>query len=655
MKRLTYLVFGGSRQAGGGAASQARTLVLLAFAMIAPPTLADDLAIPATFVDPPVLAEQVAKGELPPIDQRLPKTPAVAAMAWPGQTIGKHGGQMVMLMSSAKDTRMMVVYGYARLVGYDPNFRLQPDILQSFEVTDGRTFTFHLRPAHKWSDGQPFTTEDFRYFWEDVANNIELSPSGAPVEMLVDGEAPKVEIVDQTTVRYSWSKPNPLFLSYLAGPSPLYIFRPSHYLKQFHSKYADPTELNDKLEDSGQPSWAALHNRKDNMYRNDNPELPTLEPWILATKPPSERFIFKRNPYYYRVDAEGRQLPYLDSVALQMSDTKLIPAKVAAGEADLAARYLRFDNFTILKQNEERGSYEIFLWDTAWGSQVTLYPNLNTNDPEWRKLVRDVRFRRALSLGIDRGEINQVIYHGLGSEGANTVLPQSPLFKVEYKTAWSGFDPDQANQLLDEIGLTQRDDSGVRLLPDGRPLEIIVEFTGQSPEESDVLELIRDHWKQIGVSVFTKLEDRDPFRNRVFSGETVMSVWTGLENGLPAADTPPMELAPTTQQQLQWPKWGQLIETKGEAGEAVDLPEAQKLAGLLRFWYGAGDMESRNAIWAEMLTLFSDQVYTIGTVSGVPQPVAVKTRLHNVPDHGIYSWDPGAHLGIYKPDCFWME
>lgn len=655
MKRLTSSRFRGPLTAACRAMPGARLFALMSVALLAAPVIADEAAMPAAYIDPPILAEQVAKGDLPPIDQRIPKTPAVAAMAWPGQSIGKHGGEMTMLMSSAKDTRMMVVYGYARLAAYDPNFQLQPDIVQSFVVAEGRSFTFHLRPGHKWSDGQPFTTEDFRYFWEDVANNIELSPTGAPVELLMDGEAPKVEFIDETTVRYSWSKPNPLFLSALAGPSPLYIFRPSHYLKQFHVKYSDPTELNDKLEDSGQPSWAALHNRKDNMYRNDNPELPTLEPWMLATKPPSERYIFKRNPYYYRVDAEGRQLPYLDSVALQMSDTKLIPAKVAAGEADLAARYLRFDNFTILKQNEERGGYKLFLWASAWGSQVTLYPNLNTNDPEWRELVRDARFRRALSLGIDRGEINQVIYQGLANEGANTVLPQSPLYKEEDKTNWSIFDPDQANQLLDEIGLTQRDDNDVRMLPDGRPLEIIIEFTGQSPEESDVLELIRDHWKQIGVSVFTKQEDREPFRNRVFSGEAVMSVWTGLENGLPTADTPPMELAPTSQQHLQWPKWGQLIETKGEVGEPIDMPEAQGLANLLKSWYAASDTTSREAIWAEMLTLFSDQVYTIGTVSGVPQPVAVKNRLRNVPEAAIYSWDPGAHFGIYKPDCFWAD
>jgi peptide/nickel transport system substrate-binding protein len=616
---------------------------------------AESPAMPTKFIDPPVLAEQVSKGELPPVEQRLPKVPAVAAMPWPGQTIGKQGGKMAILMASPKDTRMMVVYGYARLVAYDENYKLQPDILESFEVEGDRIFTFHLRPGHKWSDGQPFTTEDFRYFWEDVANNEDLSPTGPPVQMLVEGEAPKVDVIDETTIRYSWTKPNPQFLTSLAGPSPLYIFRPSHYLKQYHAKYADAAKLTELLESSGQQSWAALHNRLDNMYRNDNRDLPTLEPWMLTSKPPSERFVFKRNPYYYRIDAEGRQLPYLDSVVMQVTDSKLIPAKVAAGDADLAARYLRFDNFTLLKESEARGNYKVRLWESGLGSQVTLLPNLNANDPVWRALLRDVRFRRALSLGIDRTEINAVIYQGLAIEGANSVLPQSPLYKEEYQTAWASYDPAMANQLLDEIGLTKRGSGDVRLLPDGRPLEIVVELTGLSPEESDVLELIRDSWRKIGVNIFTKPSERDVVRNRVFAGDTLMSVWTGLENGLPTPEMSPQELAPTSQQQLQWPKWGQYIETGGEAGEKVDMPEAQKLAGLLKEWSTAADTSERESVWHEMLHIFTDQVYTIGTVAAVPQPVIVRKRLHNVPDQATYSWEPGAHFGIYKPDSFWVD
>jgi len=611
--------------------------------------------MPAAHVETPSLAEKVAAGELPPIGERVPTHPSVVVLDGEGQRIGRQGGSITMLMSSARDVRMMVVYGYARLVGYDRNLQLVPDLLENCEVEDGRIFTFHLRPGHKWSDGKPFTTEDFRYFWEDVANNQELSPTGPPLTLVVEGEPAKVEILDETTIRYSWSKPNPEFLSALAGPSPLYIYLPSHYLKQFHAKYADPQALAQKVEESGQSSWAALHNRMDNMYRNDNVDLPTLEPWMLVTKPPSERFIFVRNPYYHRVDAEGRQLPYLDRVILQISDSKLIPAKAGAGEADLQARNVRLDNYTFLKEGEARGNYRVLLWDSGSGSAMALYPNLSATDPVWRQLIRDVRFRRALSLAIDRTEINEAIYHGLGIEAANALLPQSPLFSSEAQGAWVAFDPEQANALLDEMGLDRRDDSGTRLLPDGRPLEIIVETAGQVPEETDILELIRDSWRQVGVKLFQKPTERDVLRNRVFSGDTIMSVWTGLENGLATADMSPWELAPTSQQQLQWPKWGEYAETSGASGEPVDMPEANELNQLYKDWHRAASAEERRAIWERMLTLFTEQVYTIGTVAGVPQPVVVRNTLKNVPETGVYSWEPGAHFGMYRPDTFWLD
>ena len=445
------------------------------------------------------------------------------------------------------------------------------------------------------------------------------------------------------------------FLSALAGASPLYIFRPSHYLKQFHNVYADADTLTALVADSGQPDWAAMHNREDNMYRNDNPDLPTLEPWVLRTEPPSERFIFERNPYYYRVDSAGHQLPYIDRVIVQVADGNLIPAKVGTGEATLAYRGLRFDNYTFLKEGEGRGKYEVRLWQSGTGSKLALYPNLNVKDPVMQALNRDVRFRRALSLGINRDQINQVIYFGLGLPMANAPLPESPLYRQDYASAWTQYDPDQANALLDEIGLDKRDSSGTRLMSNGKPLELIIETAGESSEEADVLELIRSDYAQLGIKIFTRPSQRDVFRDRIFAGETMMSVWQGLENGLPTASMSPWEVAPTSQQQLQWPQWGQFIETKGEAGVAADLPEAQELLGLLDEWRDAPDEETREEIWHRMLAIYTDQVYTIGTIAGVPQPIVVSTRLRGVPQAGIYNWDPGAHLGMYKPDTFWLS
>lgn len=604
----------------------------------------------AALQETPSLAAEVSSGALPPVVQRVPKAPALAEL----ERLGKPGGELRMLMSSPKDTRMMVVYGYARLVAYTPALAIVPDMLEGLDVEGGRIFTLHLRPGHKWSDGKPFTAEDFRYWFEDVASDPDLAPMGLPMALLPNGEKPAFEVLDETTVRYTWRAPNPLFLPALAGADPLFIYAPAHYLKKFHKKYADPDKLEALVKKYHVRNWAALHSKLDNMYKNDNPDLPTLEPWVLKTRPPADQLVFERNPYYYRIDGAGHQLPYIDRVVFSIADSKIIPAKTGSGESDLQARYLRFDDYTFLKAGERENGYKVRLWRTGPGSQLALYPNLNVEDPVWRELFRDVRFRRALSLAVNRHEINQVIYFGLAIEGQNTVLPQSPLYRPAYRDAWAAYDPAEAGRLLDQIGLAKYD-GGVRLLPDGRPLEIVVEDSGESSEKSDVLELIRDSWRKVGIRLFSKPEQLTLFRRRVFSGEAKMSLDKGIENGLATATMSPAEFAPTSQQQLEWPKWGQYMETKGKVGEKPDLPSARKLKELYGQWLAADSDAEHARIWHEMLSLYSDEVYSIGTVAGVLQPVVVNTKLRNVPSEGIWNWDPGAHFGIYKPDGFWFD
>jgi peptide/nickel transport system substrate-binding protein len=614
--------------------------------------VAPQTAAQGKYIEPPVLAEAVAAGKLPPVAKRVPETPLVVKFP-AGTEPGQYGGSLNMLIGRSRDVRMLVVYGYARLVGYDQNFKIVPDILQSIEVKDDRIFTMKLRKGHRWSDGQPFTSEDFRYYWEDVANNKELSPTGPPSDLLVNGEAPKVEYPDKLTVRYSWSRPNPDFLPRMAGASPLFIYRPAHYLKQFHRKY-NHNAIESDVAGAMKRGWAAVHNREDNMYQYDNPKLPTLQPWINTTKPPADRFVAVRNPYFHRVDAAGRQLPYIDRVVLAVAESKLIPAKTGAGESDLQARDIQFNNFTFLKKGEKTNNYRTLLWKTARGSHFALYPNLNVNDPVWRKLLRDVRFRRALSLAIDRRQVNQVLYFGLANEGNNTVVAESPLYRKEYQTLWAQHDRKAAEKLLDDIGL-KRGADGTRILPDGRPLEIIVETAGESTEQTDVLEIIRENWREVGVKLFPKPSQREVLRNRVFSGEALMSVWTGIENGIASPDVSPEELAPTSQQQLQWPKFGQYFETSGKAGEAPDMAEAVELMKLNTQWRQAATREERTRIWQRMLQIHAEQQLVIGVVSGVAQPVVVRNTLRNVPEKGIYNWDPGAFFGIYHPDSFWMS
>jgi len=609
----------------------------------------------ADYIETPYLRDAVGAGDLPPVHERLPENPRVVAFQYEGQEVGKHGGEIVTLMRRAKDTRMMTVYGYARLVKYTRDLELIPDMLESFDVEEGRIFTFKLRKGHKWSDGAPFTSEDFRYWWEDVANHEKLFPVEPPAALKVGGEYPKVEIIDETTVRHSWSKPHPSFLRLLAGASPLYIYAPSHYLKQFHAGYVEPSELKARLKKLRQRNWASYHNRSDDLFRNNNPDLPTLQPWVVKNAPPSERYIFERNAFYHKVDEKGQQLPYVDRILMNIAESKLIPGKTATGEADLQARYLRFDDFTLLKKNEEKYDFNVRLWRIAKGAHLALFPNLTHIDPNWRTLLRDVRFRRALSHAIDREEINEVIYFGLGVEGNNTMLPESPLYRDEYRNAYAEFDLDRANELLDEIGLTERNSNGIRLMRNGEPLEIIVETAGKQPEEPDVLQLIHDTWLEAGVKLHIKPSSLEVVRNRVFAGDTVMSIFSGIENGLATPKMTPEDLAPVHQIHYQWPKWGQYIETFGKSGEPADLPEARQALDLYYAWFSAATEQDKTEIWHSLLSINAEQMWSIGIIAGVMQPVVVRKSLRNDPDEGLWNWDPGSHFGLYEPDLFWFD
>jgi peptide/nickel transport system substrate-binding protein len=185
-------------------------------------------------------------------------------------------------------------------------------------------------------------------------------------------------------------------------------------------------------------------------------------------------------------------------------------------------------------------------------------------------------------------------------------------------------------------------------------MEIVVETAGEDTEQTDVLHLIHDSWLAAGIKLYSRPSQRDVFRNRVFAGDTLMSVWSGLENALPTADSSPEELAPTDQYQLQWPRWGQYFQTGGSVGEAPAVPEAAELIRLYESWRVAPTKAARREIWDRMLRIWTDQVFTIGVVAGVPQPVVVNRKLRNVPVEGVYNWSPGAHFGIYRPDTFWF-
>ena len=616
----------------------------------------------AAHSDGPVLqessfwAQEVNAGSLPHVQDRIPSEPLVVDLEAKGRSFGRQGGTLRTLISRTKDVRQMVVYGYARLVGYQPDYTLAPDILAAVDVEEGRKFTLHLRPGHRWSDGMLFTSDDFRYWWENVANDPDITPSGPPDFMIVDNRLGKVTFPDEHTVVFEWQIPNPNFLPLLAQASPPFIYRPAHYLSQFHKKFADPDALAEKIKAARVKSWAALHNKRDNMYKFDNPALPTLQPWINTSDKDSSRKLFVRNPYFHRIDSRGVQLPYIDVVQMTVVGGGLIAAKANAGEVDLQARGLDFPDVAILKKGEaDGGKYRTLLWANGAASQIAIYPNLNFADPVWREVMRDVRFRRALSLGIDRRMINRALYFGLASEGGMSALSQSALYNDDNTHAWSMMNLAHANALLDDMGLTDRTPAGLRKLPDGRPMEFVIETAGERSEEENALAIIADTWRDLGIRLIMRPLDRDILRNRIYAGRTMASVWFGWDNGLPGPSTSPSYLAPTNQEFFAWPMWGQYYQTVGQAGSPPDMQPAKRLMLLANDWNHTDDPQVREDIWKRMLAIHAEQQFAIGVLAEAPQPVVVSNDLMNVPEHGIWAFDPGAHFGIHRIDEFYFQ
>ena len=631
------------------AAAQPTTAPAQPTAAPAQPTAAPQ----ATFKEAPALAELVKAGKLPPVDERLPENPFVVT---PVDGIGKYGGELTMLIAPASDTKLSRVYGGSRMVSWDITLtQLLPDMCEKFEINEGRDFVFYFRKGLKWSDGTPFTTEDCRYYWEDMANNVEISPNGVPSWLMSGGEAPTVEISDAYTIRFTWPKVNKVFMDNLSGSMGYDFWKPAHYMKQFHVKYADKAALDKAVKDGGHQDWMALHGANDRYYNQDIPDYPTFMPWVPTFKPPQEKYTFVRNPYFYKVDTEGNQLPYLDNLVFITTDVKLIPLKCTTGDADVQQRSLSFSDITLLKDNEKQGNYETRLWSSDWATAMRILPNYCAQDKVMADLFLDKRFRIALSLGIDRAEMNDVAYLGYGVPQQIELLPGVPGYNEAWAQAYAKYDPTEANRLLDEMGLTQRDAEGYRLRPDGKTLDLLIDDAGENPVYVDLIELLTSTYKGIGIKVLYKFSDRTTYRARMSSGEATMGLW-GSELGLTYATGGVIASG------LFWTEgnndgnncWGIWHATKGTDG--VEPPASFKKAQeLVEQWKLTPEGPESDKIRDEIRAINAEEVYQIGTVGGAPSPIVVKNTMRNIPKEGFALWSRGGYVYWTMPCQWWKE
>jgi peptide/nickel transport system substrate-binding protein len=594
------------------------------------PTKAPAAAAPAgKYTEAPMLAELVKAGKLPPVDQRVSADPLVIKAI---EEIGQYGGVWRRAWKGPAD-----FHAYGRL-NYDPILRwprnpkdaVQPGLASKWEFSpDGKSITLFFRKGLKWSDGQPWTVDDIIFWWEDIELNTELTK--APhAEWVVNGKAMTLKKIDDATIQMNFDGPNGLverMLAFHGNQWPLNFerfgaFAPAHYLKQFHPKY------NKDIKD-----FKLFNEKADDL----SPGRPAMTPWTVKTfKPGDAKLIAERNPYYWKVDEKGQQLPYIDQIELSLVENNdAIAAKALGCEIDMQFRNMDLRKFPLFKENEKKCDYRLFRWASASGTNLALWPNQSyAEDPVLRDIFQNKDFRIALSYAIDRKKINAIAYLDQGVIRSEMVVPDSAFYVPEVENLYTDFDPKKAAEALDKAGLKMGPDGKVRLRPDGKPLEITIE-TERSGTDLDALQLITENWNAVGVKTALKSMTRDAYWPRATGNQVQIAVW-GTDRGLePFVD--PIYIFPFDERSWMAPAFGVWYKTGGKEGikPTGKLAEVQGLFDQFKLTI---DQKKQLDLGKQMIKTAVEEAWTIQTVGMSPVPVIVKNNFRNVPEKFTQDW-----------------
>ena len=626
--------------------------------------------VPTTFSEAPMLAELVKQGKLPPVQQRLPAEPLVLK---PLQSIGRYGGtwRRGFIGPSDGENGNRINASDKLLYWNADGSRIVPGVAKGWEMSrDGKTTTLFLRKGMKWSDGAPFTADDFVFWFEDIYSNRNIVPTPIP-DMSPGGKPGRMVKIDETTIQFQFDSPYFLFILMLAGDTligggqsarqsagnSLGAYSPGHYLKQFLPKYSSEAEVNRRAREAGAESWARLLNvRKDWQL---NPELPTLGAWHTVRPINTPTWALERNPYYYEVDTEGNQLPYIDNIIMTLAgNTEVVSLRAMAGEYDEQERHIDLQKLPVVLDNRERGNYDVHLDLTYAGSDTALHFNFSyKEDPEVTKWIRTADFRRALSLGLDRDQLNETFWLGLGTPGSVApadTMPENP--GPEWRTRWSSFDLDRANKMLDAVGLDKKDAEGYRLRTDnGRRLIIQLQTVSAIIDWPKQTEMIAQQWRKIGIYGDVKAMERTLFFERIAANQDHINVF---DNGgsemlfMYARMTLPVD--PTEAHHgVDIARW---YASNGQQGEAPTDPIMIRMLELFRSAAGQQE-EERNKTAQEIWKIIIEQQYSIGIVGQSPALQGVRLvsrRLGNIPSRTCIA-QRCRHPGISHPETWFFK
>ncbi|NLB89837.1 MAG: ABC transporter substrate-binding protein [Clostridiales bacterium] len=594
-------------------------------------------ALAQEWKESPLLAEQVAAGELPPVEERLPLEPYVSKAEEIGIYGGTFRGAGFGPTHGQLDTEGMRMIGLLRLL--PDATTVEPFILKDFEVNEDFTkYTLSLREGMKWSDGAPFTADDFVFWYETIGSDADVAALLGIINAPM-WETAKIEKADDYTVLVVFEEPSPSFQVKMqkGGLGQHQIWAPKHYLEQYHINYNDKAEAIAKEE--GHASWQigfAEHAKRGQDSKDYGPD---LAPFVLYNIDTDGNKYYKRNPYYFVVDKEGNQLPYIDEqMTVIVADSQTRTLKLINGELDAAGENpLPVSDYTLYKENEEKGNYNCYLFDNSRGSDSAFTFTQTIKDETLHSLFTNVTFREAMSLAIDRDVINETLYFGLAAV-RQAIPPANTSFYEEWMEDYmANYDPEGAAQRLDDLGCTMGAD-GIRQMPDGRPFNLILEST---EEFAPVGEMVSEMWTDIGVKTTFKQQERSYARERYFTNERETQVFTFDNVAEPSlyAERFDKMCPPFGNSEIgQAPLWAEWFTSKGEKGEEPPAEIIELREKIYKFATLPQGSEEYLALGNEILTFMVKELYFIGTTVA-PRVIILNKDLGNAPTEGIFAND----------------
>jgi len=602
----------------------------------------------------PMLANRVSSGDLPLVDDRLPVTPKVIPVA---EQIGNYGGSFRRGFKGVSDRAGPHKMKDHQLVWYDQDLNLQPHVAESWDVSDdAMEWTFILREGMRWSDGHPFTTADIQWWWDHDETNKAITPVIDTDYVTGPDRTPmEIEVIDEVTIKFKFAHPKPLFIFELTRFAAS-VYLPGHYLSQFHMELTDDQDaLKSAVDKAGFSTWVEYY--VDRRWWYLNPDLPEIGPWLAKNELSNELFLMERNPYYFGVDAAGNQLPYVDVIQHRLFGTPdVFDLWIVNGEIDFQARHVSIGNFTLYKESEDKGDYQVYIGPRS--SHIAIQLNLSTKNEQLREFFQKRDVRLALSAAVDREAINELVYDGLLTPRQYSPISASPQYYPTLSNAHLTYDADYANTLLDEAGYAEKNNRGERVWPDTTEvISFIIEGTAvQSSVDENAIQQIINYYNAIGIQASYKSLERSLYTEHFRANEIEAAFWGGDRTVLPIVDS---RIFTGEMIDRPWAAgWGIWKNSGGTDPNSEEPPEDHWIRNIWDIHdkvTAEADSTKQQDLFTEILDIWAKELPMIGYLGEMPGLVIVKNGVRNyLPGQPLDNTTGDEHL-LNTETYFWDD